>query len=102
MLSVLDSDKRLADHFGGKMHLGFHELRKIMATWAEQRMQARGPGGPPQGHRRLAVRLPLLARAESHPGRFRQACPHRADWCARPGRLDPSHADAPPPRAACR
>ncbi|KAL1411380.1 splicing factor [Vanrija albida] len=49
MLSVLDSDKRLADHFGGKMHLGFHELRKIMAAWAEQRMQARGPGGPPQG-----------------------------------------------------
>lgn len=41
MLSVLDSDKRLADHFGGKMHLGFHELRKIMGEWAEQRM--RGP-----------------------------------------------------------
>lgn len=47
MLSVLDSDKRLADHFGGKMHLGFHELRKLMATWAEERM--RGPPPPPLG-----------------------------------------------------
>lgn len=27
-LSVLDSDRRLADHFGGKMHLGYFELRK--------------------------------------------------------------------------
>jgi hypothetical protein len=46
MLSVLDSDKRLADHFGGKMHLGFHELRKLMTAWAEARM--RGP--PPSSH----------------------------------------------------
>ncbi|BEI85531.1 hypothetical protein CcaverHIS002_0509320 [Cutaneotrichosporon cavernicola] len=45
MLSVLDSDKRLADHFGGKMHLGFHELRKLMALWAEERM--RGPPPAP-------------------------------------------------------
>lgn len=47
MLSVLDSDKRLADHFGGKMHLGFHELRKLMATWAEERMRGPPPGIPP-------------------------------------------------------
>ncbi|BEJ16379.1 hypothetical protein CspHIS471_0509840 [Cutaneotrichosporon sp. HIS471] len=47
MLSVLDSDKRLADHFGGKMHLGFHELRKLMTSWAEERM--RGPPPAPLG-----------------------------------------------------
>lgn len=43
MLSVLDSDKRLADHFGGKMHLGFNELRKLMNSWAEERMRAPAP-----------------------------------------------------------
>jgi hypothetical protein len=45
MLSVLDSDKRLADHFGGKMHLGFHELRKLITAWGEARMR-----GPPAHH----------------------------------------------------
>lgn len=47
MLSVLDSDKRLADHFGGKMHLGFHELRKLMSQWAEERMRGPPRTGPP-------------------------------------------------------
>ncbi|KAI5450693.1 splicing factor, variant 2 [Naganishia albida] len=53
-LSVLDSDRRLADHFGGKMHLGYHELRKLLEKFNEQRQAARmgmnGPrpiGGPP-------------------------------------------------------
>ncbi|BGP53737.1 splicing factor [Rhodotorula sphaerocarpa] len=32
-LSVLDSDRRLADHFGGKMHLGYHQLRELMDEW---------------------------------------------------------------------
>jgi len=47
MLSVLDSDKRLADHFGGKMHLGYHELRKLLATMAEERMSGHANGPPP-------------------------------------------------------
>ncbi|GAA5940992.1 Luc7p [Sporobolomyces koalae] len=37
-LSVLDSDRRLADHFGGKMHLGYHQLRELMDEW-----RSRGP-----------------------------------------------------------
>ncbi|GAA5848658.1 hypothetical protein JCM8547_004586 [Rhodosporidiobolus lusitaniae] len=37
-LSILDSDRRLADHFGGKMHLGYHQLRLLMDEW-----KARGP-----------------------------------------------------------
>ncbi|KAK4058770.1 splicing factor [Microbotryomycetes sp. JL221] len=37
-LSVLDSDRRLADHFGGKMHLGYHQLRTYIDEW-----RARGP-----------------------------------------------------------
>ncbi|KAJ3725800.1 putative U1 snRNP protein [Lentinula raphanica] len=36
-LSVLDSDRRLADHFGGKMHLGYHELRNMLAKFREER-----------------------------------------------------------------
>ncbi|BGP13892.1 hypothetical protein JCM10213_002532 [Rhodosporidiobolus nylandii] len=37
-LSILDSDRRLADHFGGKMHLGYHQLRELMEEW-----RTRGP-----------------------------------------------------------
>ncbi|GAA6052751.1 hypothetical protein JCM3770_003535 [Rhodotorula araucariae] len=37
-LSILDSDRRLADHFGGKMHLGYHQLRQLIDEW-----KARGP-----------------------------------------------------------
>ncbi|WVQ77860.1 hypothetical protein IAR50_007557 [Cryptococcus sp. DSM 104548] len=49
MLSVLDSDKRLADHFGGKLHLGYHELRKILAAFGEARMTGKPlPIGPPR------------------------------------------------------
>ncbi|KAG8899851.1 splicing factor [Tulasnella sp. 403] len=36
-LSVLDSDRRLADHFGGKMHLGYHELRQMLEQFKEAR-----------------------------------------------------------------
>ncbi|GAA5968296.1 hypothetical protein JCM11641_003800 [Rhodosporidiobolus odoratus] len=35
-LSILDSDRRLADHFGGKMHLGYHQLRQLMDEWRER------------------------------------------------------------------
>jgi len=48
-LSVLDSDRRLADHFGGKMHLGYFELRKMLDELKARRSQGggRGPMGPP-------------------------------------------------------
>jgi len=43
-LSVLDSDRRLADHFGGKMHLGYHELRNMLQKFKEERDSRRtGP-----------------------------------------------------------
>ncbi|RSH89027.1 splicing factor [Saitozyma podzolica] len=57
MLSVLDSDKRLADHFGGKLHLGYQELRRLLGEFAEARMTGRngsaaavGPGGASSGY----------------------------------------------------
>ncbi|KAL0946671.1 hypothetical protein HGRIS_012860 [Hohenbuehelia grisea] len=45
-LSVLDSDRRLADHFGGKMHLGYHELRNMLDKFKEEREKRKmGPPG---------------------------------------------------------
>ncbi|KAF7294773.1 hypothetical protein MIND_01014900 [Mycena indigotica] len=43
-LSVLDSDRRLADHFGGKMHLGYHELRNMLQKFREEREKAKAAG----------------------------------------------------------
>ncbi|KAI0807350.1 putative U1 snRNP protein [Fomes fomentarius] len=61
-LSVLDSDRRLADHFGGKMHLGYHELRNMLIKFKEDRDKRKmgppsttpsggpaEPGAPPRG-----------------------------------------------------
>jgi len=55
-LSVLDSDRRLADHFGGKMHLGYHELRQMLETFKENRSKRTMPppgsgAAPPSGPR---------------------------------------------------
>ncbi|GAA5834854.1 hypothetical protein JCM3766R1_003264 [Sporobolomyces carnicolor] len=46
-LSVLDSDRRLADHFGGKMHLGYHQLREMMAEWRTRGPLQTAPLPPP-------------------------------------------------------
>ncbi|TFY81042.1 hypothetical protein EWM64_g2976 [Hericium alpestre] len=47
-LSVLDSDRRLADHFGGKMHLGYHELRNTLQKFKEDREKRKSqPAAPP-------------------------------------------------------
>lgn len=46
-LSVLDSDRRLADHFGGKMHLGYHELRKMLEEFSKRKHPALSAGRNP-------------------------------------------------------
>jgi len=46
-LSVLDSDRRLADHFGGKMHLGYHELRNMLTKFREDREKRKSQAAPP-------------------------------------------------------
>ncbi|WFC93807.1 splicing factor [Malassezia brasiliensis] len=38
-LSILDSDRRLADHFSGKMHLGYLRLRELLVEF-EKRKQS--------------------------------------------------------------
>ncbi|XP_010268264.1 PREDICTED: putative RNA-binding protein Luc7-like 2 isoform X2 [Nelumbo nucifera] len=40
-LSVYDSDRRLADHFGGKLHLGYIQIRDKLAELQEERNKNR-------------------------------------------------------------
>ncbi|GLT30363.1 hypothetical protein SLA2020_051670 [Shorea laevis] len=40
-LSVYDSDRRLADHFGGKLHLGYMQIRDKLAKLQEKRNKNR-------------------------------------------------------------
>lgn len=39
-LSILDSDRRLADHFSGKMHLGYMRLRDLLTEFEQQKNSA--------------------------------------------------------------
>ncbi|CAL1352879.1 unnamed protein product [Linum trigynum] len=40
-LSVYDSDRRLADHFGGKLHLGYMQIREKLAELQEEKTKIR-------------------------------------------------------------
>ncbi|GAB2287137.1 hypothetical protein Dimus_021523 [Dionaea muscipula] len=40
-LSVYDSDRRLADHFGGKLHLGYMQIREKLVEMQEERDKSR-------------------------------------------------------------
>ncbi|BBN16113.1 RNA-binding protein Luc7-like 2 [Marchantia polymorpha subsp. ruderalis] len=42
-LSIYDSDRRLADHFGGKLHLGYMQIREKLVDLREERMKVRKP-----------------------------------------------------------
>lgn len=42
-LSILDSDRRLADHFGGRMHLGYVKLRDVIADFDARRDRGDDP-----------------------------------------------------------
>lgn len=42
-LSVYDSDRRLADHFGGKLHLGYIQIREKLEDLQEERAKSRKP-----------------------------------------------------------
>lgn len=57
-LSRLDNDRRLADHFYGKMHLGYAQMRKTYDAFPKEMkgrsrpsMDDDGPGGGPRGPR---------------------------------------------------
>jgi hypothetical protein len=40
-LSVFDSDKRLADHFLGKQHLGYQQMREVLEAIKSRRVSSR-------------------------------------------------------------
>ncbi|PWN41361.1 LUC7-domain-containing protein [Ceraceosorus guamensis] len=42
-LSILDSDRRLADHFGGRMHLGYLKLREVIQGFDDRRARGEDP-----------------------------------------------------------
>lgn len=44
-LSRLDNDRRLADHFYGKMHLGYAQMRKTYESFPKEMRGRRGGGG---------------------------------------------------------
>ena len=54
-LSRLDNDRRLADHFYGKMHLGYAQMRKTYDAFPREMKGRRAPmnddDGPGGGHR---------------------------------------------------
>ncbi|KAK0450981.1 hypothetical protein EV421DRAFT_1888740 [Armillaria borealis] len=68
-LSVLDSDRRLADHFGGKMHLGYHELRNMLAKFREEREKRKA--APPSSAPASGVNGPSGAASGRSGGDYR-------------------------------
>lgn len=42
-LSILDSDRRLADHFSGKMHMGYLRLRELLIEFEKRKPAAPQP-----------------------------------------------------------
>lgn len=38
-LSIFDSERRLADHFGGKLHVGYMQIRQKLADMAEKKQK---------------------------------------------------------------
>uniref|UniRef100_L7JEM6 Uncharacterized protein n=1 Tax=Pyricularia oryzae (strain P131) TaxID=1143193 RepID=L7JEM6_PYRO1 len=59
-LSRLDNDRRLADHFYGKMHLGYAQMRKTYDAFPKE-LRSRGGGGG---------RMPLDDHGQSGPGGY--------------------------------
>ncbi|CAM8911511.1 unnamed protein product [Rhodiola kirilowii] len=50
-LSVYDSDRRLADHFGGKLHLGYMQIREKLVELKEERNKSRKVDRPDDDRR---------------------------------------------------
>lgn len=98
-LSILDSDRRLADHFGGKMHLGYHQLRQMMDEW---RTRGPLPTGPIPAHataKAAAAAAPKVVEAAA-PIAFRPIPPSKllSNTFARPASpLAPAVASQPRP-----
>ncbi len=73
-LSRLDNDRRLADHFYGKMHLGYAQMRKAYDTLYKEARANRGGGG---GHQRPSLSVSVSDHAGD--GADGSATPSSAD-----------------------
>ncbi|CAG8758609.1 12526_t:CDS:2 [Cetraspora pellucida] len=49
-LSIFDSDRRLADHFGGKMHLGYLKIRDLLKELKEKHKDRRSDSREGRGY----------------------------------------------------
>ncbi|RIB21179.1 hypothetical protein C2G38_1962845 [Gigaspora rosea] len=49
-LSIFDSDRRLADHFGGKMHLGYLKIRDLLKELREKHKDRRSDSRDGRGY----------------------------------------------------
>ncbi|EHA8588746.1 hypothetical protein COCNU_scaffold006534G000160 [Cocos nucifera] len=58
-LSVYDSDRRLADHFGGKLHLGYMQIREKIAE-LQIRSLSTGPVSIPSYYSMLGVMIDTI------------------------------------------
>ncbi|XP_002987146.2 U1 snRNP-associated protein usp106 [Selaginella moellendorffii] len=57
-LSIYDSDRRLADHFGGKLHLGYMRIREKLGELREEKEKARKLAEEKARERALASKEP--------------------------------------------
>ncbi|CAI5716875.1 unnamed protein product [Peronospora destructor] len=71
-LSIFDSDRRLADHFGGKVHVGYVQIRKKLKELMEKIKVNKKEDKP---KRRRPVDKP---RREGYPHRRRESEPERS------------------------
>lgn len=52
-LGIHDNDRRLADHFGGKLHLGFVEIREKLLQITDQVNEKRAQLSPEEREREM-------------------------------------------------
>ncbi|GLH02952.1 Putative RNA-binding protein Luc7-like 1 [Gryllus bimaculatus] len=64
-LGIHDNDRRLADHFGGKLHLGFIKIREKLAELERGERGDRGERGGDRGRRRTRSRSRDRGRSRS-------------------------------------
>lgn len=86
LLSVFDSDKRLADHFLGKQHLGYQRMREMMVAIKERGGAARSGGREDREGGREDKYRPRDERREGREGKDREGREGREDREGREGR----------------
>lgn len=92
-LSIFDSDRRLADHFGGKVHMGYVQIRKKLKELMEKEKEHKKEEAPRREGRRPVGR----SRREESPRRRRETGLERSrvDGRERPRESDRARSREP-------